>query len=265
MNNFKEKIHILADFDGTLTKPYSKQGKPRPSLISALRDGNYLTEEYAQKAHAMYEKYHAVQNDPNVPRGTKKKQMEEWWRAHFSLLIEQGLNKRDLQKIIESEVIELRDYGIDFLDLLNKENIPLVIMSASGIGDAIAMYLAYLGKLTPNIYIITNGFQWDNKGFASGIIEPIITSLNKDETLLKNYPAIYNQVKNRRNVILLGNNLHDIDMIKGFDYEDLFKIGFFGGQKKEDHLQFEQQFDLILEDTSSLAPIIDIVSNWLNK
>jgi cytosolic 5'-nucleotidase 3 len=86
------KLHILADFDKTLTKAFVNE-KKIPSLISVLRDENYLTPDYPAKANALYEKYHAIEINPNIPKQEKKEKMEEWWRLHFKLLIESGLKK----------------------------------------------------------------------------------------------------------------------------------------------------------------------------
>jgi hypothetical protein len=92
-----EKIHVLADFDRTLTTAFV-DGKSIPSLISVLRDGNYLTPDYAGKANALFEKYHAIEIDSKIPLFEKKKAMLEWWKTHFALLVECGLNKSDLEK-----------------------------------------------------------------------------------------------------------------------------------------------------------------------
>lgn len=54
------KFHVLADFDRTLTKNFVN-GREIPSVISILRNGNYLTEDYAQKAHALFNKYHPIE------------------------------------------------------------------------------------------------------------------------------------------------------------------------------------------------------------
>ncbi len=59
-------LHILADFDQTLTKVFVN-GCFVPSLISVLRDGDYLTPEYRQKAHELYNKYQPVEQDPAIP------------------------------------------------------------------------------------------------------------------------------------------------------------------------------------------------------
>jgi len=153
-----EKLHVLSDFDRTLTTAFVN-GKSIPSLISILRDGNYLTPDYAEKANALYAKYHPIEIDPKIPLEEKKRAMEEWWTTHFDLLIKSGLNKKDLEKVVESEKVRFRDGFEEFADFLWRHKIPLVIMSSSGLGgDAISMYLEGTGKLYDNVYIISNSF-----------------------------------------------------------------------------------------------------------
>lgn len=71
-------IHVLADFDQTLTKALV-DGEKSPSLISILRDGNYLTADYAAKAHELFNQYHPIEIDPNISLEEKKLKMQEWW------------------------------------------------------------------------------------------------------------------------------------------------------------------------------------------
>jgi len=54
-----ETIHVVTDFNRTLTKAYV-DGDKTPSLISVLRNGNYLIPGYAEKAHELYSKYHVI-------------------------------------------------------------------------------------------------------------------------------------------------------------------------------------------------------------
>lgn len=70
--NGAERLHILADFDKTLT-PAFIDGQPFQSIISILRDGNYLSPDYAGKARALFEKYHALEHDRAVPVAERKK------------------------------------------------------------------------------------------------------------------------------------------------------------------------------------------------
>lgn len=253
------KIHILADFDRTLTTAFV-DGCSRPSLISVLRDGNYLTPDYAPKAHELYNKYHPIEIDPKIPKEEKKKAMEEWWETHFNLLIRCGLNRKDLETVVSSEKVKFRQGFADFMDFLKDNNIPLVIMSSSGLGgDIISMYLKNTGKLYNNTYIISNTFVWDEKGNAVAVKQPIIHGMNKDETIVHDFPDIYKKIKDRKNIILLGDNIEDIGMIGGFEYQNIIKVGFLNENIEANLENYKNNFDaIILKD----GPM-DFINNLL--
>lgn len=255
-----EKFHILADFDQTLTQAFVDE-KLVPPIISILRDGNYLTPDYAKKAHALFDKYHPVEIDPNVPLPEKKKAMNEWWMAHFELLIKSGLNKKDIEAVTNSGKIKLRPNFYDFIKFLHDRDIPLVIMSSSGLGgDAIALLIEKEKCFYDKVYIISNTFLWDERGNAIGVREPIIHALNKYETMLQDFPA-YGVIKNRKNVTLLGNGVDDIGMVEGFDYENLIKVGFLNEEVEKNLEYFKENFDIILLGD----PSMDYVNKLLQE
>lgn len=248
-----KKLHILSDFERTLTYAFVN-GEMVPSLISVLRsDGKYLGNDYVKKAQELFDKYHPIEVDPKIPFKEKKKTMQEWWMTHFDLLIKTGLNKKQLEKVVQSGKIKLRGGAEEFFDLLQKYEIPLVIMSASGLGgDIISMFLEKGSKLSPNIYIISNSFLWDEQGSATGIKKPIIHSLNKDEMILRDFLPIYEKVKDRKNVILLGDNLEDVGMVEGFNYENLIKIGFLNENAEENLEEYKRIYDVLILNDSSI-------------
>jgi len=256
----KDKIHILTDFDNTLTCAFVN-GEKVPSIISVLRDGSYLTPDYAEKAHGLYDKYHPFENDPNILKEEKKRLMEEWWTVHFELLIKLGLNKKDVEKAIDSEKIKFRGGFFEFIDFLKEKNIPLIIMSSSGLGEeSISLKLEKENKLYNNVYIISNSFKWDENGKAISIRTPIIHGANKDETLVKDFPEIFKAVKNRKNVLLIGDSLDDTGMVEGFDYDNLIKIGFLNEQTEEKLEKYEKVFDIILLNDSGMKYINKLIS-----
>lgn len=118
MSEFKsdgiDNLHVLADFDRTLTTAFV-DGISVPSLISILRDGNYLTPDYAEKAHALFNKYHPIEIDMNISRAEKEKAMNAWWHEHAKLLIDSKLKKSDIDKAVTSGKIKLRDGFDEFL------------------------------------------------------------------------------------------------------------------------------------------------------
>jgi len=246
------KLHILSDFDRTLTYP-TLDGKKVPSLISLLRDNNFLTPDYPEKAHRLFNTYHAIEMDPTVLPEEKKEKMKEWWTKHFELLIASGLTKQDIQQAMSSRKARLR-FGCDeFFNLLDKHQIPLIIMSSSGLGvDSIQMFLEAEKEMRKNISIISNQYVWDANGKATAVKEPIIHGMNKDETIVKDLPEIYARVENRTNVLLLGDNPSDLGMITGFPYTGLLTVGF---SSEPNH------FDLLLDVESSLNPIIKILKD----
>ena len=250
--NGKENLHVLSDFDRTLTYTFVKNKKV-PSLISILRDsGKYLGADYAKKAQDLYRKYHAMEVDPKLSIKEKKKAMEEWWGTHIELLIRSGLHQKHLDMVAKSPKIQFRKGALEFFDFLYSHKIPLIIMSSSGLGgDVISAVLKKSGKLYPNIYIISNSFIWDESGRATGVEKPIIHTFNKDETVLKNFP-LYSTIKDRKNVLLLGDSLGDIGMIEGFDYDCLIKIGFLNENIKGSLEQYEKAYDVLILNDSSM-------------
>jgi cytosolic 5'-nucleotidase 3 len=253
-----ENFHVVADFDRTLTKAFVN-GKPMPAIISVLRNENYLSKEYSEKATALANKYHPIEEDLNMSISEKKKYMEEWWGKHFELLIKSGLNKKNLERVINEGKVEFRDGACEFLDLLHEKNIPLVILSSSGVGDLIPMYFEKHGKLYNNIDIIANLYKWDKNGNASGMHNSIIHVFNKDETSVKSHLQIYEKIKNRKNVLLLGDSLGDLGMVSGFDYENLLKVGFLNDKIIENLEEYKKNFDIVITDDFNMNYVNDII------
>ncbi len=263
LNDFKKqgkaKIHVLADFDKTLSKAMVK-GQKMPSIISILRDGHYLTPQYSQKAHQLFAQYHPIEIDPQIPLAKKKAKMAEWWQKHFKLLFASGLNIKDIEQVIKDPRIQLRQGAVEFFKILAVNNIPLLILSAAGLGiESIFRILEKNNCLFNNMHIISNEFEYDETGKAVKVKEPIIHALNKDETVIANYPQVYNKIKNRTNVILLGDNLADVGMIDGFVYDNLIKIGFLNYEVETNLTDYKNSYDLVIIDDKGMDSINDLL------
>jgi 5'-nucleotidase len=255
------KLHVLADFDKTLTRTYVN-GKLFPSVIWLLHEKSLLSQNYLDRAEKLYATYRPSEIDPHLSYEEKKKLMHEWWTLHFKLLIEAGLNKAHLKQIAESCHNVFRDNASDFFKLLKTAEIPLVVMSSSGLGgDSIEIILEEVGYLSDNIHIISNEFEWDNNGNLSSVKEPIIHSLNKRETEVKDYP-VFELIKDRKNVILIGDNAEDTDMIVGFDFENLIKIGFLNEHVEERLEKFKKNYDVIILNDSGMDYINGLVRDF---
>ncbi|MFC1622453.1 hypothetical protein ACFL1Y_00445 [Patescibacteria group bacterium] len=262
--NGADKFHVLADFDRTLTKNTAPDGTKISSLISILRDENYLTPDYPEKAKSLAKYYISIEKNPKISLDERIKAMHEWWTKHFDLLIKSKLNKKDIEKAVLSHRLQLRQGVEEFLKFLKGKNIPLVILSSNGLGDeSISIYLKNKNLLFDNIYIISNKYEWDKNGFAVGIKKPIIHTLNKDETILKNFP-FYKKIADRKNIFLLGDSPSDVDMITGFDYDNLFKIGFWNEPTPENQSVYEKNYDMLIKNDGSFEQINEILKQMFD-
>jgi len=246
----KEKLHVLADFDKTMTRAFVN-GKKQETVIAQIRvNGNYLTPDYPARAHALFEKYRPIEINPKLSREEKSGYMMEWWTSHAKLLAECGLSRDIMRKVAMENPIYYRGCALEIIDFLHKENIPLIIMSA-GPGDMIADYLQKEGKLYRNVHIIAYHYEFDKSGKVTGIKEPIIHSMNKHETVVKNFP-VFKHIKDRKNIILLGDSLEDVGMAEGFNYDALIKIGFLNENKDELLPYYQERYDVILADDADM-------------
>lgn len=246
--SWKDKIHILSDFDRTLTKNFCNW-KNRPSLIWAMRQWGYLWDEYSKKAFELFDYYHPIEIDPKINLEYKKTEMKNWWTKHLKLLLDSKLHNRDIEKVINSWIINFREALIDFFNLLEKNNIPIIILSANWLWwDSIKMYLWKYNLMKKNIFVISNEFLWDKNWYAIWYKKNIIHVFNKDETLIKNFPKILKKIDSRENIILLWDSIWDIWMIKWTSYKNVLKIWF-----------LNENEDILLEDYKK---IYDVIITW---
>jgi len=262
INESFRNLHFISDFDRTLTHAFIDGGEHVPSLISVLRDENYLIEGYSDKARTLFKQYHPIEIDNSISFKKRKKAMEEWWTKHAELLIKSGLNKKDLEKIAKSKRIKFRKKTLEMITLLNQQNVPFIIFSASGIGDESIIYtLKYHDLYYPNINIISNKYIWDKNGNAIDYNKPLIHTFNKDETLIKKSLA-YSKIKDRKNVILLGDSLGDVEMVKGFNYKNLLKIGFLNSDIEKNLKEYKKHYDVVIINDSSMEFVYNFIKEF---
>ncbi len=260
----KEKIHILSDFDRTLTKVFNN-GEKITSVVSILSQEKILSEEYTKKANEYFNKYHPIELDSTIQLEEKKKAMMEWWESQFKNLISSGLNKRHLQEIVNTKKLILRENTEEFIKTLNEVKIPLVIISSGGIGNIIDMILDDKKLHLDNVSIITNEFEWDSEGNAIKVKQPYIHVFNKDETATSSYPEIYNKIKDRKNIILLGDSFGDLGMATGFEYNEIIKIGFLNEDIEENLEKYKENFDIVITEDGNFEEINKLLREILDE
>ena len=255
---WKKSLHVLSDFDRTLTQAFS-DGKYRASLISVLYEEWHLSEEYQKTAQWFFDHYYPIEMNHEIPLEERKAAMWEWRTKHKIVLVKEWVSKQNIYDAMKSQNISLRGGVKDFFWKLNSNNIPLIIMSAGWLWTlAIERYLENNNSLSDNITMIWNDFVWGDNDIAIDFKKPIVHSLNKDETIVKEFPDVYENIKNKKNVILLWDSLSDVDMISGFEYNNLLKIWFLNKDVDKNIEKYKEKFDIVITDDWNMEFI-----NWL--
>ncbi len=244
-------IQVVSDFDKTLTKAFT-DGKKCMSSYAILRENKYLGEEYSSKAFALFDRYHPFEISTELTFEEKKQKMDEWWDAHLKLLIEKKINKKIFQDIAEKDYIKMR-LGLEkFIGILNKHQIPLLIFSA-GLGDIIKEVLKKKGFLKENIKIIANFFKFNENGNVIGYNQDIVHVFNKNSI------EHDEDIPERKNVILLGDNIEDLGMLEGLSYDTILKIGFLNEKIDERKEMYLKNFDLLVLNDGNFNKINEIL------
>lgn len=89
--NFKKSwfknMHILSDFDWTLTKSFDSW-KKIPWIFQIIKEHNLLWDDFTIKWKELFDKYYPIEIDHNITNYDKKAIMLEWWEKTFELLID---------------------------------------------------------------------------------------------------------------------------------------------------------------------------------
>lgn len=251
------KLHVVSDFDRTLTKCFYGH-KKIPSTIALIREGRYLKDDYPEQAFALFDKYHPIEVDESLPYEYRFKKMQEWWETHKRLLIRSGMHKKVIDDILEKYPKMFREGTDEFLDFLYIHKIPLLIFS-SGIGNLIEGYLKKENRLTSNVHILSNIFEFDEDGYAIGYKDDVIHVLNKSETRIRD-KKYRDMISRRDNVILLGDSLSDLGMVKDLDTSTIIKIGFLNEDVEDKLGLYKSKFDVVITNDGPM----DYVNKLLN-
>lgn len=248
-------LHIITDFDRTLTTG-EVDGKEFKSVIALLREDNYLDQDYVIKAEELYDKYHLFVDDPTISPEERSEKMTRWWQEHLDLQIEKGLTKEVIDRLCKDTKYKLQfRHGIkEFIEILKNNNVPMLVLSA-GWGDVIEYCLRENNLLYEGISIVSNFFNYDEFGRITGYKEEIIHSANKGDVAIARHPH-FSKIKDRENVILLGDNLGDLDMAEGIEHKEIIKICFLPKNKNlEDFLGY----DVIILNDGPLNFVIELL------
>ncbi|CAG8726654.1 5814_t:CDS:2, partial [Dentiscutata erythropus] len=163
--------------------------------------------------------------------------------------------EKDVKDMVTETPVELRP-GLDVLIRKCKDNnIPFLIFSA-GIANVIEEVLTTRNLYhRNNMHIISNQMGFNSEtGICDHFKVPLIHIFNKSEIIIKNSPY-YTTIKNRGNVILLGDSIGDIHMADGIQHNICLTVGFLN-HNVEDYINtYLETFDIVVVDDGPMDTI----------
>ncbi|CAG8567690.1 5828_t:CDS:2 [Acaulospora colombiana] len=239
-------LHIICDFDGTITRHFNSKGERNPASHTLLSRSSRFTREYKIEVQKRFDHYYPIEMSTTMTKEEKTPYMVEWWNQAHELLVGQKINKDDIKGMVAETEVEMRP-GLDAL--INKckdKNIPFLVFSA-GLGDVIEQVLISKNLFHPdNMHIVSNqmGFN-EETGICDHFKEPMIHVFNKSEVMIKDTPY-YTTIKNRGNVILLGDSIGDLQMAAGIHHDTCLAIGFLNSAISENLDTYSKVFDIVV-------------------
>ena len=243
-----EKLYVVADFDRTITTGSSK------TSWSILENSDLVPESYVLERQTLYDYYRPIEVSENVDYSYKFQMMKEWFQKHIELFVKYKISKQVFEKALENlKNMEFRPYVREFICFLHENNIPLIIISA-GIGNFIESFFEHNNCYFDNVYIVSNKIIFDD-GVAVGVGENIIHSFNKNKVSLSG--DILKRIESRDNIILLGDQVSDLNMIDKINYRSVISIGFLVSDSSKEVMI--SNFDIVCEENDSYDDVKKLV------
>ena len=239
LNITKDNYYVVLDFDNTITS--------KKSLNSwmAIADFEIYGEEFKKQIEELNDKYEPIELDYTLDDSTKEQYMEQWYQESMDILYQYQLTYSKLQKALQKENMQFRKGAKEFLDKLQQEKVPVIILSA-GIGNVIEEFLKKYQCYHDNIFIISNFIQFKEDNMQK-FTAPMLHSMNKK--VKGSLPdKLQNTVKEKQYVILCGDIIEDIQMIEKEELDKAITIGFLNNKLDENLKFYNQNYDIVLTE-----------------
>ncbi|KAJ8284385.1 hypothetical protein COCON_G00032350 [Conger conger] len=249
-------LQVISDFDMTLTR-FAYNGQRCPTSHNILDNSKLISEDCKKSLKELLNKYYPIEIDSSRTVEEKLPHMVEWWTKAHNLLIQQKIRKDLLAQVVQESEAMLRDGYKEFFDHLRDLNVPLLIFSA-GLGDVVEEVVRQKGLFHSNVRVFSNYMDFDENGILRAFKGQLIHTYNKREGALLN-EAHFHELKDRHNVLLLGDSLGDLTMADGVqNVENVLKIGYLNDKVEERKESYLASYDIVLErdETMDLANAI---------
>ena len=231
-NNF----YVVIDFDKTITSYESEDSWD----VTGRATNNINCDK---EIESLYKKYRPIELDYTITKEEKNAQMEKWYNECMGVYHKYKLNKDLLKTALLESKIKFRKGAKEFLEYLEKNNIPTIILSA-GIGNVIEEFLKFTNCNFKNITIISNFIDFDADNIMKKFNKTMIHTMNK--RLEGNLPRkVKEKIKDLKYGILFGDLVEDSNMIDKNETDNVIRIGFLNESHKNLEV-YKKVFDIVL-------------------
>ena len=134
---------------------------------------------------------------------------------------------------------------------------------SAGVGD-LSDILNYFKLLKKNTSVVPNFLEFDGEGNILGLTGDMIHMYNKAEVIQKK--SCEDKNGSRKNVIVMGDSLGDLDMAAGVkDPNLILTIGFLNKNIDSSLPKYRDSFDIVLVDDQSMKFPNTLLSDILAK
>lgn len=231
------KLHIIADFDMTLTKNYIFNAKSSCWERNISAHGMFMryskaSDKFKRETQSLCDIYYPMEVDQLLTEQEKIPHMVKWWQGAHDLIKEMGFTRRQITEMVQENPVEFREGTEKLFSICEKSRIPVLIFSA-GIANVIEEILKRrnLAQNYQLFHILSNRMLFESESVDAKVVgfsEPLLHVFNKSESILYEQDAFKTyskQVATRPNVILIGDSLGDIRMGKGMKHGCELSIG----------------------------------------
>lgn len=244
-----DKIHIVADFDRTLTQRRAGTNEDITSW-HILRD--HLPKEAQDECRRLFEVARPKELD-----GTMTEQdAVEWWSAILDIYCEYRLDMNAVERDFLHRA-SMRTGSKELFDLCKSHYIPTVILSA-GVKDVIDLW-ANKYEISPSLTLSTELVLDESRHLSGWKRETLVHLLNKSEI---DHPEL-NRIRAERPLsIIFGDSINDSDMAIG--EEDVLRVRLYDPRPGEtldieaERAKTFERFDLMIEN-GSLEPLAELL------
>lgn len=248
----REKLQVIADFDYTLTRVHDGKGQRIECSWGVIENSSIMSPEYVTKSRDLKAKYLPYELDPHMSIPEKIPYLVEWYEKVNKLLQQYGTTRSKFKAMVEDSNVDFRDGARELIEGLEKSSVPLLILSA-GLGDLVLEILKHQNVYSDNVKVVSNFIEFDSDGNVTGLKQPMIHVFNKNENSIKDMPY-FKSIKDRSNIILMGDSLGDLSMAEGFQNPDkkVLKIGFLNEKIPERLATYMDKYDIVLLDDQTM-------------